>query len=539
MSKGATQIDSNTKNIPIFMLGTCAIEFAVMFAPSLLRYFSKSTKTISNEKPVRRRRCLLVRMLPLYYVSVYLLVAYFSTAYSPLSNFVKAWREFYKLSMDAAIYKGTLGNCANSFPKNFKVSDSKKKSNLVLILNESLGNHVFKTDEALEQSPFYRQVVKGDGDIFFDFPNSRTNGGNTESAAPASLSGYLIANPRSDPRTDLFYTAPSLACMAKELNYTTAVYSAQPTFNEHGWRQLNGIFDQFDVQVSPSTITDGTQVFVNDLGMDDRIITSRIVEHIEKLEQDRPFFLLIFWNNNHSPYDVDKDFTPTGTEEEVRFQKAVHSAALTDTMMRQVYDALDKRGFVNDTVMGFLSDHGESAPLKSTRISYPDSYYLSAPMWIRAPKHLLSESERTTLQNNKDKLVGTIDMVPTLSHILGWATPDYLFDVDIPESMIHGQSLLEPVKHDRILPAWQGQPFVRPCESNFGIFSNATHNVIIQAMASTIDIQEVDDKFRSHIVKKMTFDDMSSNDREFWKKHLETYPPMYNTLKQCGFTMPA
>jgi hypothetical protein len=545
MQKGANQVDSNTKYILMFMMGSFLIELLVLCGTrTALCHFARDSKyefllqTKDAEIKTQPNRSRLHKLLPLAIFLLYSLVGSCTTIYSPFTNFIKALLSFYSLTCSSAVFKGSLGNCDNSFPKSFKVSDKKKKANLVMILNESLGNHVWKTDEAREECTFYRDMVRGNKSVFYDFTNTRTNGGSTDSAAPASLAGYIMAHPVTSSQTDLFYTAPTLACMAKQLNYTTAVYSAQPTQNENGWRQLNGIFDHFDSQVSPSTLTDGTEVYVNDLGMDDRILTDKIIKYIETLSTEQPFFLLIFWNNNHSPFEVDKDFKPEGTDREQRFQRAVHSAAMTDKMTRQVYEALEKKGFAEDTVMGFLSDHGESAPDKSTRIGYPDSRYLGAPMWLRAPEYLLEESEKKVLRENEDKLTATLDLVPTLTHILGWATPDYLFDVDIPSSMIHGQSLLSPISHNRIVPAWQGQPFVRPCNQNFGIFSNATHNVIIKADRSTIDIEEVDDRYHTRAIKKLTWEDMSHSDQKFWKEHLESYPPMHKTLMNCGFVMP-
>jgi hypothetical protein len=544
LAQGATQIDSNTKMIPIFMAVSFSIEWVVLLAPLVYkRYIAVETKYDciigeDDEKPAPSQNLSVSRMMPLFLVSLYLLVGWCTPVYSPLTNFIKAWVSFYSLSTSSAVYKGTLGNCDASFPASFKVSNKKKKANLVMILNESLGNHVFKTEEAQAQSPFYREKVQGNQSVFFDFTNSRTNGANTESAAPASLAGYFIAQPVTSSNTDLFYTAPTLACMANKLNYTTAVYSAQPTHNDNGWRQLNGIFDHFDIQVSPSTLDDGTEEFVNDLGMDDRLLTDKILKHIENLSSEQPFFLLIFWNNNHTPFEVDKDYSPEGTESEQRLKRAVHSASMTDHMTSQVYDALAKKGLAEDTVMGFLSDHGESAPDKCTRIGYPDSRYLSAPMWIRAPEYLLSSSERDMLHLNKDMLTSTLDMVPTLTHILGWATLQDFFNVKIPKTMIHGQSLLYPVSRNRIVPAWQGQPFVRPCQDNFGLYSNATHNVIIKATRSTIDVEEVDDHYHTRPKQRYAWEDLPLSDKAFWKAHLESYPHMLNTLKYCGFVMP-
>lgn len=68
-----------------------------------------------------------------------------------------------------------------------------RKSNVVFILNDSLGNRILKSTRSLEAYPFYRdRILSGEDPAFFDFANNRACSGNTNSAAPAALTGVLV-----------------------------------------------------------------------------------------------------------------------------------------------------------------------------------------------------------------------------------------------------------------------------------------------------------------------------------------------------------
>jgi hypothetical protein len=67
-----------------------------------------------------------------------------------------------------------------------------RKSNVVFILNDSLGNRILKNEKGLDAYPFYRdRVQSGTDPAFFDFANNRACSGNTNSAAPAALTGTV------------------------------------------------------------------------------------------------------------------------------------------------------------------------------------------------------------------------------------------------------------------------------------------------------------------------------------------------------------
>lgn len=67
-----------------------------------------------------------------------------------------------------------------------------RKTNVVFVLNDSLGNRILQSEQGLDAYPFYRDRIQGGEDpAFFDFSNNRACSGNTNSAAPAALTGGL------------------------------------------------------------------------------------------------------------------------------------------------------------------------------------------------------------------------------------------------------------------------------------------------------------------------------------------------------------
>jgi hypothetical protein len=156
---------------------------------------------------------------------------------------------------------------------------------------------------------------------------------------PASIWGYLLAaDPKSDKARD-FYTAPSLIQLAKSQNYSTALYCAYDTHFPAGWDNLNFLFDMFDHVVSKTTLEgkeEGKEV--NALGMDDRIITAKVLEYLSTVDSSKPFLLLIIYNNLHLPYlvDFESNATFSGTPQEKVNSRAAFAYKMTDSMTEQV-----------------------------------------------------------------------------------------------------------------------------------------------------------------------------------------------------------
>ncbi len=403
----------------------------------------------------------------------------------------------------------------------------KKKKNVVLIINDSLGNALLKTPDGLASFSFYQEVVR-QHPHFYDFSNVRATSTNTNTAATAALLGYYVAASDVHPEVWNYFDLPNLFTMGRALGYRLALFAPYET---ELWWPFTGFYeDRFDVIVSRTTLHGKV---ANDMGMDDRLVTTEVLAFLEEQaatqdeEDHRPFVLVVMWNNMHRPFLInDKYVTPTPPpplvaadfekkkEEEkedkeqdpdlfsqLMFPDAQHKRAMgalkiTDDMMRDVYATLNSTGLLAHTIITFQADHGERAGSNyvSNRLAEPSSLYLATPFWMYVPPAFFAgrEEQREVLRGNRDRLVSNLDMMPTVTELLGWETTEHMFH-KVPTIFKHGLSLLRPVGKDRLTCGWQGRPLVDSCDWQAGFLSNATHTLILRAGKNDIVVEALDE----------------------------------------------
>lgn len=66
-------------------------------------------------------------------------------------------------------------------------------------------------------------------------------------------------------------------------------------------------------------------------------------------------------------------------------EAAAAALSITEDMTTDLFDALERAGLQNNTLVSFLSDHGESTAPSSTRLGGPTSLYLASPLWLHVP----------------------------------------------------------------------------------------------------------------------------------------------------------
>lgn len=190
--------------------------------------------------------------------------------------------------------------------------------------------------------------------------------------------------------------------------------------------------------------------------------------HIKNMSADEPTCLFLTLTNPHPAYMVEQEFydqidpkklpprlgLPENDlpvldrlrelyqagrldEDQWRELKHVYYAMCTkiDTLFGQVVDALKAKGIYDDTLIIFMSDHGDfagdySLPEK-THMSLQD-VLLHVPLLIKPPAGVPCK------QGVRQSLVELVDMCPTIYDMLG-ITPDY---------PVQGQSLMANIAGD-------------------------------------------------------------------------------------------
>lgn len=310
-------------------------------------------------------------------------------------------------------------------------------------------------------------------------------------------------------------------------------------------------------------------------------------------EEAEKFILVVFWNHLHTPFLVDdeanpinqtlldltrasnarkQDETTTMTESlkkraaasappkarprktlvppDVRStssldaltrlgmkeDRAVGAMQIGDKMMQDVYDTLQSSGLLENTLISFQSDHGETAgPVVRKRLADPDSLYLATPLWMHIPPTLLTDTQRATLRANGDRLTSNMDVMPTFVEILGWESADSMFD-GVPSIFKHGDSLLRPVEHDRVTSGWQGPPFVDSCDWAHGFVFNASHTLILRVPDNDAVLEALDkeDGTWTTVKQRVPLKELPGEELVWWMQELQTnHADMMKTMKEC------
>ena len=511
---------------------------AVLIVLSLLSFFRPAKKagykkllqnpgTPPVKKTASSRRVLIMVSIGLLMVRM----TWKPLAYSPMANFVVSGID-YMSQKSVSFTRDTVSNLQSSADEK---KDS-KKTNVILILNESLGNFMLRRPEARNMTTFHNEFVfNGAHPNFFDFTNARAVSATTVSATPAVLVGSYIYGDAGTPDLKHYYDVPSLMDFARLHNYTTAVYAAYDTHYEGWWEELNPVFGMFDEVVSKTTLKAPS---VNDAGMNDTVLLDHVVKYLEsKRGTDKPFLLLCVWNNNHVPFLVDKPtwVEPVGKSEwEVDLARGLSALKITDRIVHGMFDAMNSSGYLHNTLVAFCADHGETPGGAHDRYPNPDSEDMAVPIWFHIPDHLLGNGRREVLTRNQHRTISNLDIVPTVMELMGWADePEKLFTAP---STVHGKSLLKPIDAGRIVPSWQGPPLFHICEWNNGFLSNGTHNVIVQAGRNNIVIEQLGALNKGQITARAQWSDLPIVETKYWAEKIKELLPM-EPMRHCGFKM--
>jgi len=271
---------------------------------------------------------------------------------------------------------------------------------------------------------------------FFVFKHPFAASTTTMLAVPAVISGI---GPYQSP--DVFYSQPMIWEYGSMLNYRTFFISSH-TFQ---WYR----FDRYYLKERLGHIWNKEKSgknFFNDLGIND----SHTIDHLnEKIGEkgDRPFFGVVQLNATHYPYNIPEKFKKWKGSFLDEYDNSMY---YQDHVLGKLFAELKRSGKLENTVIIFTSDHGES--LKDhNNIGHVDSYYaetVSVPMMIYLPENIRPDLKRKQLKINRTKNVSTTDIAPTIIDLL-----DLKGNKEVQKVWKNytGYSLFGPIPKDRAL----------------------------------------------------------------------------------------
>jgi arylsulfatase len=215
-------------------------------------------------------------------------------------------------------------------------------------------------------------------------------------------------------------------------------------------------------------------------------MNERILPFVRQLDRDDKFFLYVHYVDPHVPYDPgERFFSKSNTIEfdktffnEMQFKRLLGSPEERADLLRQAVDeyddevrfndasfgallsALEGRGFLEDTVVVVVSDHGEELLERDsfghTNAPYEDQVRVPLIVYVPGVGH------REVVEP-----VGQVDLVPSLLSLVGLERPTGIDGVDVfraPWSREASYAEIES-KHRTCATVWLAGEKLTKCEN--------------------------------------------------------------------------
>lgn len=333
------------------------------------------------------------------------------------------------------IFKGKGLGERHVFP--LQQTNLKKDFNVLVVVFESLRKQNLEAyGYQRKTTPNFTKFEQEHPDEFFVFKHPYTVSSTTMLAVPAVLTG--IAPYQS---SEIFYSQPIMWDYGKMMNYRTFFI----TSHSLKWYRFDRFYAKEKLDHLWYKEVSG-HAFFNDLGIDD----AKTIDHLNEVihqDSDDPFFGIVQLNATHYPYNIPKKFAKwKGTF----LDEYDNSILYQDHVIGKLFDELQHSGKLENTVIIFTSDHGES--LKDhNNTGHVDSYYaetISVPLILYLPKALSAKYDMKTLRSNLYKTTSSIDIAPTIIDLLELGNNK---DVKEVSKNFSGQSLFTPIRKDRAI----------------------------------------------------------------------------------------
>ncbi len=227
-------------------------------------------------------------------------------------------------------------------------------------------------------------------------------------------------------------------CMAhilRSVGYETAYFQPAMDFEERSQLVKNMGFETFaGLDDMPQQGFEAISYF----GHEDKIMLEPSLEWVDSVKDDGPFFLAYMTLASHHNYVMPQSFPRTEyPEEDPDHQNYLNAVRYTDDFIRELFEGLEERGVLDETVFLIVGDHGEAFAEHGRRqhdlIMWEEG--LRCLSMLYSPQYL---PETGTIKGVRSHL----DLVPTVCDLLG---------LELVEGEFVGDSMLKPVPVDKKL----------------------------------------------------------------------------------------
>ncbi|KON88715.1 glycerol phosphate lipoteichoic acid synthase [Sporosarcina globispora] len=353
----------------------------------------------------------------------------------------------------------TRSNYAEPNPKYFGKGEG---MNVIYLHLESIQTFLMNYElHGEEVTPFLNSLIEEENTMYFDNFFHQTAQGKT-SDAEFILENSLYGLPQGAAFTtkglNTYNAAPAIL---KDKGYTSAVFHG----NSGSFWNRNEIYKSFGYEhFFDANYYDLKPEDMADYGLMDKPFFEQSMPYLESLEQ--PFYSKFITVSNHYPFNMDQELATI--EPHTTGDKSVdnyfQTARYADEALKQFFEQLKASGLYENSVIVMYGDHygisknhnkAMEEVLGKEITAFDSSGLQRVPLFIRVPGMEGGVNH---------EYGGQIDLMPTLMHLLGIDTKQYLQ---------FGTDLLSE-QHDDIVPFRNGD-FMSPTISSVdGKFYDST-----------------------------------------------------------------
>lgn len=322
-------------------------------------------------------------------------------------------------------------------PPLIELKKKSKKFNVVVFIFESVRKRSLQIyGNQNETTPNFAKMQVDFPENLYVFKQPVSVSSTTMLAVPAILTGI---GPYQDKR--VLYSQPLLWEYAKIFDYKTFFLSSHTL----KWYKFNEFYKKEKLDVWWNKDNSGLPYF-NDLGVKDELTINKLNRTISRFSK-KPFFGVVQLNTTHYPYEVPNKYRNWDDSFSGSYDNAVR---YQDAIIGNFFKHLKNEGLLDNTIVLFTSDHGESLA-EHHNIGHVESNYteaISVPLLAYIPDGIISEVEKNQLKKNINRLTSNIDLAPTIVDLLDLEkapkVKEYL-------NRLTGYSLLKPIPSDRMI----------------------------------------------------------------------------------------
>ncbi|MGO1356123.1 MAG: LTA synthase family protein [Alkalibacterium gilvum] len=331
-----------------------------------------------------------------------------------------------------------------------------KDKNVIVIAMESVQQFVINYELEDENGvkhevmPFVNSLYNNeDSYSFSNFFHQTGQGKSSDAEVLAETSLYGLSEGSAFQTlgsTNSFHAAPAI--LEQKGNYTSAAFHGNvgsfwnrtDTYRNFGYDYF---FDSAFYNVSGDRSLE--------YGLKDKLFFKDSVEYIEKLPQ--PFYTKFVTVTNHFPYPLDEKNQgfPLAQTSDDTINQYFATANYLDQAIEEFFNYLKNSGLYEDSIVVLYGDHYGISNMRNPRLAelvgkeegdwneYDDAQMQRVPLIMHVPGAGNGKEFET--------FSGQVDMLPTLLHLLGMETDEFLF---------MGQDLLSG-NHDNTVPLRNGR----------------------------------------------------------------------------------